>query len=81
MDLLAQFFPKIMGDAARAGLGAALGTVGAASCGRDRLIYRNNDVGDAKLARRPRQAIAAARTAHAGDQPAPPKLGEELFQI
>ncbi len=53
MDLLTQFLPQIVGDAARARLGAALGTVGAAARGRDRLIHRHNDIGDAKLVRGP----------------------------
>ena len=81
MDLLTQIFPQIMGDATRARLGAALGAAGLAAGGSDGFVHRQNDVGNAQFARRARQAIAATGAAHAGDQPAAPQLGEQLFQI
>ena len=79
MNLLSQLFPQIMGHAARPGLGAALAAAGLAAGGGDGLVHRQNNVGDAQLAAGPRQAIAAARSAHAGDQAAPAQLGEKLF--
>ena len=63
------------------GLGAALGAAGLAAGGGDGLIHRHDDVGDAQFAGGTRQAIAAARAAHAGHQSAAPQLGEKLFQI
>ena len=47
----------------------------------DRLVDRENDVGDADLVRRTDQDIAAAGAAHAVDQPALAQFAEQLFEI
>ena len=54
----------------------------AAALGRvDRLVDREDDVGDRHRVGGARQAVAAARAAHAFDQPVPAQLAEQLLEV
>ena len=81
MDLVAELFPQIVGEAAALVAGAAGRRARRAARGADRLVDREDDVGDARPVGAVRQEIAAARAAHALDQPADAQLGEELLEI
>src|SRR5580704_7602347 len=81
MDLVAQFFPQIMGQTSAAVDAAAGYRAGGTSDGVDRLVDSQDDVGDARVVAMMRQQIAAARAAHALDQTAAAQLGEQLLEI
>jgi hypothetical protein len=76
----AEIVPQVVGQAALAAGHAAARKRGAAHR-LERLVDRRDDVGDAGPGRRLGQAIAAAGTAHALDQPAAAQAGEQLFEI
>src|SRR4051794_16547758 len=81
VDLIAQLFPKIVGQTSAAIAAAADRRTGATSNRPDRLVDGGDDVGDPRLVAAVRQQITAARAAHAFNQPAAAQLGEELLQI
>ena len=62
MDLVAQLFPKIVGQTSAAVDAAAGGAAGSTSHRMDRLVDREDDVGDARAIGAARQQIAAAGT-------------------
>src|SRR3546814_16817785 len=70
-----------MGLAATLVAAAAERLAGRAAGGTDRLVDRQDDVGDARLAGRMSEQVAAARPAHGTHKAAKPELGEELPQI
>src|SRR5260221_9515386 len=49
MDLIAELFPEIMGEAARLAAAAADGRARRTARGADRLVLREDHVGDARL--------------------------------
>src|SRR3546814_9508821 len=67
VDLVAELFPEVMGLAATLVAAAAERLAGRAAGGTDRLVDRQDDVGDARLAGRMSEQVAAARPAH-GDR-------------
>ena len=81
MDLVAELFPQIVRQALAA-IGAATGGAHLRAARRlDRLVDRQDDFGHARVHRCTRQAIAAARTAHALDQFGAPQTREQLLKI
>src|SRR4051794_28538402 len=81
MDLVAEFLPEIVGQAAALVAAAAGRGAGGAARRPDRLVDCQNDIRDARLAGREGEQIAAARAAHAAHQPALAQFGEELLEI
>ena len=82
MDLCAQVFPKVMGDAASAARHTtARRAVGGAARGADRLVDRQDNVRHDHLARLSGQPVTAARSTHALDQTALAQAREQLLKI
>src|SRR5262245_33384032 len=81
MDLIAEFFPKVMCGTAGPIAAASDRRARSTACCTDRLIYGKNDVGNASLGAVMRQKVAAARTAHALDEPALAQEREELLKV
>src|SRR3546814_11924277 len=79
VDLVAELFPEVMGLAATLVAAAAERLAGRAAGGTDRLVDRQDDVGDARLAGRMSEQVAAARPAHGTQKAATPELAEELL--
>src|SRR3546814_12721233 len=61
VDLVAELFPEVMGLAATLVAAAAERLAGRAAGGTDRLVDRQDDVGDARLAGSMSEQVAAAR--------------------
>src|SRR5882672_8729176 len=80
-DLVAELFPKIVGQTSAAITTAADRGAGTTSHRADRLIDRQNDVADAGCFAVIRQQIAATRSTHALDQSATAQFGEQLLKI
>src|SRR5437867_7213697 len=80
-DLVAQFLPQIVGKTSAAVAAAADRRARAAAHRMERLVDRNDDVGDPRLVAVVREEIAAAWPAHAADQPAATQFGEQLFEV
>src|SRR5690242_13876173 len=76
MDLVAELFPEVMGEAAR--LAALAADRGARRAARraDRLVHREHDVGDPRVLGGGGEEIAAARPADAAHQPGLAHPGE-----
>src|SRR5689334_30656 len=81
VDLVSQFLPQVVGQAARLVQRAAARRAGGAARCSDRLVDGEDDVGDARLARRRGEQVAAAGAAHAAHEAALPKLREKLLQV
>src|SRR6266851_5029764 len=81
MDLVAELFPEIMGEAARLAAAAADGCARRTARGADRLVDGEDDVGDARIVGAVAEEIAAAGSAHALDQTGGAQLGEKLLEI
>mgnify|MGYP003344420052 CR=1 FL=1 len=81
VDLVPQFLPQVVGQALAAVGAAAQGAHLRAARRLDRLVDRQDDFRHPRLDRGPRQAIAAAWSAHALDQSGPPQPGEQLLEI
>src|SRR6266545_4235136 len=81
VDLVAQLLPQVVRQALAA-VGAAAGGAHLGAARRlDRLVDRQDDFRDPRLGRAARQAIAAARTAHALHQAGATQAGKKLLQI
>src|SRR5204862_5032801 len=72
--------PEVVRHAAAGVLAHAVFLAGAAG-GVDRLVDRDDDVGDRDLLRLAAERIAAARAAGALDELVPPELAEQLLQV
>src|SRR5712691_11326082 len=81
VDLIAQFLPEIMGQTSAAIAAAADRFAGGTSHRVERLVDRDDNVGNPDLVAVMPQAIAAAGPAHAADQATAPQLGKELLEI
>src|SRR5580700_10220338 len=81
VDLIAELFPQIMSEASGAVAAAADWRAGSATGRAYRLVDRQNNVGNARVAAVPRQQITAARTAHALDEPILAQHCEELLEV
>src|SRR5689334_21966512 len=81
MDLVAELFPEVMGQAARLAAATPRRRAGRAARGSNRLVDGKDDIGDAGLVRAMAKEIATARPAHALDQTGDPQLGEKLLEI
>jgi len=78
-DVRVEVRPQLVRHAA---LAVILATLASAALGRvDRLVDRDNDVGDGNHLGTTRKTIAAAGTAHAFDEAMAAQLAEELFEI
>ena len=81
VDLVAEFFPEIVGQTAAArGMAASSGAWTTAR-GAERLIDRDDDVGDANLLTDAGQLVAAARAADAAHQVVAAQLAEQLLEV
>src|SRR5512146_511040 len=81
MDLIAELFPKVVREAAALVASTARGRARRAARGADRLVDREDDVGNARSGRAMRQKIAAARATHALDEIGAAQLGKKLLEI
>src|SRR5436309_1020246 len=81
VNLPTKLLPEIVRDAARSGCRAAPCATRLAARGGNRLVDRQNDIGDAQLRRWPAQSVAAARAPHTSHQATATKLREELLEI
>jgi len=81
LDLPAQLFPEIVRETASRAAETAFRTVGAAASRFDRLIDRDDDVGNPHFGSRLSQAIAASRPTRGRDQTAAAQFSEQLLEI
>src|SRR5258706_1013765 len=81
LDLPAQFFPKIVCETAPGTAKTTFRTVGAAARRFNRLVDRNDNIGNPHFGRGLSQAIAAPRSASSHDQTAAAQFPEQLLEI